>query len=136
MIAGCRLVNGDCHFSQTGCHQCPFGNGLSYQPRLKHVWSITNRLSIGPVPDQWLDLADEAGLLIQNEYFIWTLGQGQEKHWSKDELIREYKEWMRDNWNHQRGHLGRDQRDRCDVFGDEIIPAVRSLDLFQSPLGE
>ena len=29
------------------------------------------RFCIGPVPDKWLDIADEAGLLIQNEYFVW-----------------------------------------------------------------
>ena len=30
------------------------------------------RFCIGPVPDNWLDIADEAGLLIQNEFFVWT----------------------------------------------------------------
>lgn len=30
------------------------------------------RFCIGPVPDQWLDIAEEAELLIQNEYFVWT----------------------------------------------------------------
>ena len=30
------------------------------------------RFCIGPVPDRWLDIADEAGLLIQNEFFMWT----------------------------------------------------------------
>ncbi len=30
------------------------------------------RFCIGPVPDKWLEIADEAGLLIQNEYFMWT----------------------------------------------------------------
>ena len=29
------------------------------------------RFCIGPVPDRWLDIADEAGLLIRNEFFIW-----------------------------------------------------------------
>ena len=92
------------------------------------------RFCIGPVPDQWLDLADEAGLLIQNEYFIWTLGQGQEKRWSKDELIQEYKEWMRDNWNHPSVAIWDATNETvADVFGDEIIPAVRSLDLSDRP---
>lgn len=35
------------------------------------------RFCIGPVPDKWLDIADEASLLIQNEYFVWT---GQNWH--------------------------------------------------------
>jgi beta-galactosidase len=34
------------------------------------------RFCIGPVSDQWLDIADEAGLLIQNEYFVWTVMTG------------------------------------------------------------
>ena len=100
----------------------------------KHMNWNSFRFCIGPVPDQWLDLADEAGLLIQNEYFIWTLGQGQEKHWSKDELIQEYKEWMRDNWNHPSVAIWDATNETvADVFGDEIIPAVRSLDLSNRP---
>jgi len=100
----------------------------------KHMNWNSFRFCIGPVPDQWLDLADEAGLLIQNEYFVWTLGQGQEKRWSKDELIREYKEWMRDNWNHPSVAIWDATNETvADVFGDEIIPAVRSLDLSDRP---
>ena len=100
----------------------------------KHMNWNSFRFCIGPVPDQWLDLADEAGLLIQNEYFIWTLGQGQEKRWSKDELIREYKEWMRDNWNHPSVAIWDATNETvADIFGDEIIPAVRSLDLSDRP---
>jgi hypothetical protein len=100
----------------------------------KHMNWNSFRFCIGPVPDQWLDLADEAGLLIQNEYFIWTLGQGQEKRWSKDELIREYREWMRDNWNHPSVAIWDATNETvADAFGDEIIPAVRSLDLSNRP---
>jgi hypothetical protein len=92
------------------------------------------RFCIGPVPDQWLHIADEAGLLIQNEYFVWTLGQAQEKRWSKEELLREYTEWMRDNWNHPSVAIWDATNETiADVFGDEIIPAVRSLDLSNRP---
>ena len=63
------------------------------------------RFCIGPVPDKWLDIADEAGLLIQNEYFVWTGDQQAfQMHYSKtfdlDELSHEFADWMRDNWNH------------------------------------
>jgi len=30
------------------------------------------RFCIGPVPDRWLEICDEVGLLIQNEFFVWT----------------------------------------------------------------
>lgn len=97
------------------------------------------RFCIGPVPDKWLDIADEAGLLIQNEYFIWTLTedfiqQDYLKKWSKDELIREYQEWVRDNWNHPSVVIWDATNETvADVFGDEIIPAVRPLDLSNRP---
>lgn len=92
------------------------------------------RFCIGPVPDKWLDLADEAGLLIDNQYFVWTLGQGQEKRWSREELIQEYKEWMRDNWNHPSVVIWDATNETiADVFSDVIIPAVRPLDLSKRP---
>ena len=63
------------------------------------------RFCIGPVPDRWLDIADEAGLLIQNEFFVWTgapdwFQNRYQRSWNADEMIRQYGEWMRDNWNH------------------------------------
>jgi hypothetical protein len=52
------------------------------------------------VPDKWFEIADEAGLLIQNEFFIWT-GRASwtgkhERKWGTAELIRQYKDWMRE----------------------------------------
>lgn len=92
------------------------------------------RYCIGPVPDRWFELADEAGFLIDNQYFVWTLNQGLEKPWSKKELIQEYKEWMRDNWNHPSVVIwDATNETQADIFGNEIIPAVRSLDLSNRP---
>jgi hypothetical protein len=84
------------------------------------------RFCIGPAPDRWLDIADEAGLLIQNEFFIW----GCHRSWDTGELIAEFKGWMQDNWNHPSIALW----DACNettgpTLGDKIIPAVRNLDL-------
>jgi len=92
------------------------------------------RLCIGPVPDKWLDIADEAGLLLQNEFFIWTGPSSWRKEWTAEELTRQYSDWMRDNWNHASVVIW----DACnetvaDVLGDKIIPAVRKLDLSNRP---
>ena len=54
------------------------------------------RFCIGPVPDKWLDIADESGLLIQNEFFIWPY----HANWDTVEIRNQVSEWMRDNWNH------------------------------------
>ena len=92
------------------------------------------RFCIGPVPDRWLDIADEAGLLIQNEYFVWTghgwHGDEDQVHFDADEMISEYKEWMRDNWNHPSVAIWDATNETWDpMFGEKIIPAVRGLDL-------
>jgi beta-galactosidase len=96
------------------------------------------RFCIGPVPDRWLDIADEAGLLIQNEYFVWTghdwHGPENQVHFDTDQMIREYKEWMRDNWNHPSVVIWDANNETWDpVFGERIIPAVRGLDLSNRP---
>ena len=61
------------------------------------------RFTIGPVPERWLEIADENGLLIQNEYAVWT-GSPIYTDWSwpydPAQMRSEYAEWMRDGWNH------------------------------------
>ena len=96
------------------------------------------RFCIGPVPDKWLDICDEVGLLIQNEFFVWTGGpgwyQGYSRTYDSDEMIRQYKDWMRDNWNHPSVAVWDANNETKDAsFGDKIIPAVRPLDLSNRP---
>lgn len=97
-------------------------------PKKMH-WN-TFRFCIGPVPQRWLDIADEAGLLIQYEYFIWTGGSQFHKEWTTPALTAELSEWVRDNWNHPSVAIW----DACnetvaDVLRTDVIPAVRKLDL-------
>ena len=96
------------------------------------------RFCIGPVPDRWLEIADEAGLLIQNEYFIWTGHPNSSslfrRTFDAGVLIREYTEWMRDNWNHPSVVIWDANNESYDpVFAREVIPAVRGLDLSNRP---
>lgn len=92
------------------------------------------RFCIGPVPDRWLDIADDAGLLIQNEFFVWTGSPSWSteyngRQWDVDEMILQYKEWMRDNWNHPSVAIWDANNETLDdIFAEKIIPAVRSLD--------
>ncbi len=95
------------------------------------------RFCIGPAPDKWFDIADEAGLLIQNEFFIWTGGEGWKnwhKEWDAGLLTAQFKEWMRDNWNHPSVAVW----DACNetvgpMLGEKVIPAVRGVDLSNRP---
>ncbi|HWQ54728.1 MAG TPA: glycoside hydrolase family 2 TIM barrel-domain containing protein [Bryobacteraceae bacterium] len=96
------------------------------------------RFCIGPAPDKWYDIADEAGLLIQNEYFVWTghnwHGPENQVHFDADQMVREYSEWMRDNWNHPSVAIWDANNETWDaIFGEKVIPAVRGLDLSNRP---
>jgi hypothetical protein len=127
-------------FEDPGCKALPWDEKwvrklLVENPERLHWNSF--RFAIGPVPDRWLDIADEAGLLIQNEFFIWTGGEGWvnwHNEWDADSLAGQYREWMRDNWNHPSVVIW----DACNetlarVLGEEVIPRVRGLDLSNRP---
>ena len=96
------------------------------------------RFCIGPVPDKWLEIADEAGLLIQNEFFIWTGAPSWDTNYNRGydvpEMIRQYSDWVRDNANHPSVAIWDANNESQDpVFGKEIIPAARKLDLSNRP---
>jgi hypothetical protein len=105
---------------------------LSEIPKKMHWNSF--RFCIGPAPEKWFDIADETGLLIQNEYFIWTGREDWHKEWSKESLIREYSEFMRDHWNHPSMAIWDAGNETiASVLGNEVIPVVRKLDLSGRP---
>ena len=103
----------------------------------KHLHWNAFRFCIGPVPDRWLEIADESGLLIENQYFVWvghpswTTFQGS---YDTNEMITEYKEWMRDNWNHPSVAIWDATNESIlPQFTSTIIPTVRNLDLSKRP---
>jgi hypothetical protein len=59
------------------------------------------RYCIGFPPEMWYRIADEEGILIQDEFPIWG---GGPKVWppelTSQQLIQEYTEWMQERWNH------------------------------------
>ncbi len=128
-------------FEDPLCKDLPWNDAwvrklLGELPKKMH-WNYF-RFCIGPVPDRWLDVCDEAGLLVQNEFFVWTGGPGWYQNYSRkydaDEMIRQYTDWMRDNWNHPSVAVwDANNESKDDLFGDKIIPAVRPLDLSRRP---
>ena len=95
------------------------------------------RFCIGPVPDRWLEIADENGLLIENQYFVWSSQPRSSTFqgaYDTNEMITEYKEWVRDNWNHPSVAIWDATNESfLPQFTRTIIPAVRSLDLSNRP---
>ena len=128
-------------FEDPGCGGLPWDERwlrrlLVEVPKEMHWNSF--RFCIGPVPDRWLEIADEAGLLIQNEFFIWTGAPSWDTNYSRaydvPEMIRQYAGWLRDNWNHPSVAIWDANNESVEpLFGREIVPAVRGLDLSRRP---
>jgi len=96
------------------------------------------RFTIGAVPDRWLEICDESGLLIQNEFPIWTgapnWDRNYARHWDAAELIRQFGDWMGDNWNHSSVVIWDASNESQEpMLAEKIVPAVRSLDLSHRP---
>lgn len=128
-------------FEDPLCQDLPWNDAwvrklLGELPKQMH-WNYF-RFCIGPVPERWLDICDEVGLLIQNEFFVWT-GKpewypGYSRQHDPDEMIRQYRDWMRDNWNHPSVVVWDANNETLDpIFNERIIPAVRPLDLSHRP---
>jgi hypothetical protein len=90
------------------------------------------RYCIGFPPELWYDVADEEGILIQDEFPIWTLGEDTEKL-EAEKIIPEYREWMRERWNHPCVVIWDAQNESSIAATGQALQAVRPLDLSQRP---
>ncbi len=81
------------------------------------------RICVGIVPDFWYDLADEYGMMFQNEWNYW-----QTHGW--DEQIRsEYTNWVWSDGNHPSIVIWDAINENWDPFiGNELIPELQALD--------
>ena len=95
------------------------------------------RFTIGPVPDRWLEIADENGLLIQNEYAVWVgspIWTTWRSAYDVKQMTSEYAEWMRDGWNHPSVVIWDASNESwLPELTAKVLPAVRALDLSGRP---
>jgi hypothetical protein len=104
--------------------------------RVKDMHWNCLRYCIGFPPEAWYDIADEEGVLIEDQFPIWYGGPG----WSKwpedlksDELAREYAEWMRERWNHPCVAIWDADNETSSSQTAPAIGSVRALDLSHRP---
>jgi hypothetical protein len=90
------------------------------------------RYCIGFPPEKWYDVADETGLMIQDEFPVWYWDKFPPKLTS-EELAREYGEWMRERWNHPSVIIWDAQNETFGETTGKAIRAVRGLDLSDRP---
>jgi len=92
------------------------------------------RYCIGFPPEFWYDIADEEGLLIQDEFPVWTLGDATQcGNLNGEQLAREYTQWMRERWNHPCVVIWDAQNESRTGETAKAIQAVRGLDLSNRP---
>ncbi len=81
------------------------------------------RICVGLVPDFWYDLADEYGMLFQNEWLYW-----QNHGW--DEQIREeFTDWVWSDGNHPSIAIWDAINENTNSYiGNKLIPELQELD--------
>jgi len=92
------------------------------------------RYCIGFPPEQWYEIADETGFLIQDEYPLWTSKDSLlNSHVNTNSLIVEYTRWMRERWNHPCVVIWDAQNESVTGKTGEALTKVRGLDLSTRP---
>jgi hypothetical protein len=100
--------------------------------RIKAMHWNSLRYCIGFPPEFWYDIADELGILIQDEFPIWTLGDDPEKL-DVARIVPEYTAWLRERWNHPSVVVWDAQNESSITATGEAIRAVRHLDHSRRP---
>ncbi len=98
---------------------------LSTHPHALHWNSM--RVSIGRLPNFWYDLADETGILLADEFMMWSLA-GESERWSIDEMEKEYRAWVQENWNHPSIAWWDASNETSDPKSTAVVERVRDLD--------
>ncbi len=104
--------------------------------RVKDMHWNCLRYCIGFPPEAWYRVADEEGILIQDEFPLWHGGPG----WGtwpagleRGELAAEYAEWMRERWNHPCVAIWDASNETTTTETAPAIQQVRALDLSHRP---
>ena len=90
------------------------------------------RYCIGFPPEAWYDIADEEGILIQDEFPIWY-GHKWPEQLTSAQIAKEYKAWMQERWNHPCVVIWDAQNESMTPETGKAIESVRGLDLSDRP---
>ncbi len=94
------------------------------------------RYCIGFPPERWYEIADSVGFLIQDEYPLWTGKSGFKKILkgiTSKQLAEEYRNWMRERWNHPCVVVWDAQNESVNDTTGKAIQMVRELDWSHRP---
>ena len=81
------------------------------------------RICVGIAPDFWYDIADEYGLMFQNEWLYW------QNHGWDDQIRKEYTDWVWSDGNHPSIAIWDAINENTDDYiGNTLIPELKKLD--------
>ncbi|MDP1678088.1 MAG: DUF559 domain-containing protein [Bacteroidota bacterium] len=90
-------------------------------PKEHHFNFFRNHL--GQMYNRWYDIADDYGMLIQNEWQFWGATG------SNVQIRKEFTEWMHDNWNHPSIIIWDALNESSDdTVQQEVVPEMKKLD--------
>lgn len=85
-------------------------------------WNMM-RICVGIAPEFWYDIADEYGLLFQNEWLYW------QNHGWDDQIRKEYTDWVWTDGNHPSIAIWDAINENWDDYiGNTLIPELKKLD--------
>ncbi|HBL77458.1 MAG: beta-glycosidase [Bacteroidetes bacterium GWF2_42_66] len=85
-------------------------------------WNMM-RICVGIAPDFWYDIADEYGLLFQNEWLYW------QNHGWDDQIRKEYTDWVWNDGTHPSIAIWDAINENWDSYiGNTLIPELKKLD--------
>ena len=85
-------------------------------------WNMM-RICVGIAPDFWYDLADEYGLMFQNEWLYW------QNHGWDEQIRKEYTDWVWTDGNHPSIAIWDAINENWDDYiGNTLIPELKKLD--------
>jgi len=95
-------------------------------------WEMA-RYCIGFPPEQWYDICDSIGFMIQDEFPVWVSYDKLPENMQPKHLAEEYRRWMRERWNHPSVVIWDGQNESVDDKLAVAINSVRRLDLSDRP---
>jgi beta-galactosidase len=85
-------------------------------------WNMM-RICVGIVPDFWYDIADEYGIMFQNEWLYW------QNHGWNDQIRKEYTDWVWTDGCHPSIAIwDAINENEDDYIGNFLIPELKKLD--------
>jgi len=100
---------------------------------LKEMNWNSYRFHVGSAPEMWYDIADEKGILVQDEYAIWGIFSKDTLRHMASTLIPEYEAWMKERMNHPSVVIWDAQNETVWRETGKVIDSIRHLDLSNRP---